>query len=165
MKIRGIFTAPPLLAIFLSVTGCGELLGPSSYNDCVLKNIGKVSTDKAVNLLSKTCRAKFSSLGSHESASLNSSQIRNIQGKAGFDEVAGSYYYMGFIYNANTDVTVTEITIRITATTKSGDIVRDYNDTVTVKPLSMADFMVEIPSEGDDASYSWRLLSAQGYSI
>jgi len=150
-----------LLAAFL-VAGCDQFSQPKNFDDCILKHMDGVTSDKAALLINRSCREKFPG-GSEEekrSRDLTYAELSKLTGRA---SLSFGNYYSGSLYNGNEGITVTSVTIRVT--TKLGEVetTREYTDEVTIPPLSTKDFGVNIVVGDEGTDYSWGINGARGY--
>lgn len=185
MKIRGIFTAPPLLAIFLSATGCDQLSIVDTSSDCIIKNMKEVNTDHAANFINIACKAKYST--KKTAIAFSDGEVNKLDGRAALNLT--DEYYSGYIYNGNTNLTVSQIILTITAKKSDGGIIsKNYLHKIYIPPLSRTDFRIEIMPESEmipivdpfakkegkqnqsststlikKSAYSWSISSATGY--
>jgi len=77
-----------LLFVLLSavlVSGCDDILGPRSFDDCILKNMRGVTNNAAAALISRSCRQKFPEARERipKSRDLKPSETAAITGRAG----------------------------------------------------------------------------------
>lgn len=93
---------------------------------------------------------------------LSSSQIMRISGEAG---LSSGTYYAGNLYNGNTDIFITEISLYV-RTQKGGEVFpRTYLCKVHIPPLSSTPFGFEITLGDADSDYSWGIYEAKGYKM
>lgn len=150
-----------LLTVF-ALAGCDQFSQPQNFDDCILKHMDGVTSDKAALLITRSCRKKFPK-GSAErkrARDLSFLELVNLTGRAGLDY--GSYY-SGSIYNGNKNITITSVTIRITGKSGKKSNTREYTDEVSIPPLSTADFGMNIIRGDKGTDYSWGIVSARGY--
>lgn len=69
----------------------------------------------------------------------------------------------GTIYNGNKDVTVTEVSVMVTATHEKKSEDREYAVDVVLPPLTTKDFGFDIVLGNQGTEYSWRIVGAKGY--
>lgn len=149
-------------AVVLALSGCDQLAAPKTFDDCILKHMDGVTSDKAAVLINRSCREKFPE-GSEEkqrSRELAYDELKNLTGRAG---LSFGNYYSGSLYNGNEDITITSVTIKITGKLGIASTSREYTDDVTIPPLNTKDFGVNIVVGDDGTEYSWGITGARGY--
>lgn len=136
--------------------------GPSNYDECILESMKGVTSDKAAILIESICRKKFLEKPekNHESRYLSYEELSNLTGRAEYDRVN---VFSGTIYNGNSNVTVSEITCRVTTTVDGMEVTRTYTHEVIIKPQTTAYFGFTIIVGDNGADYSWSIASAKGY--
>lgn len=149
-----------LLAVLMS--GCDELLGPRSFDDCILKNMRGVSSNSAAAQIRRSCREKFPEGAevkgkSHE---LKPWETTAITGRAGLNY---GNRYGGNLYNGNKDITVTQVRIQVTTKADGNEVTRIYTADVTIPPLTTKDFAFDIVAGDQGADYSWGIAGAMGF--
>lgn len=156
-----------LLPAFFVLSGCEDVLvvgsvWPRDFTNCILKGVAEASSDHAVSLVHSACREKFPEpLGDRGRAGdLAYEELSKITGFAGLS--AGNRY-AGNIYNGNSDITLTTVTIRLTGTLEDSLISREYAAEVDIPPLSIGSFGVNILSGESGVEYSWSISAARGF--
>lgn len=161
MKIKEI----TLLLILISSTPLPVFagwFGPSNYDECILESMKGVTSDKAAILIERSCRKKFPKEAEKkpESRNLSYKELSNLTGRAG---LSFGNKFSGNIYNGNSNVTVSGITVRVTTAVNGKEVMRTYNDEVTIKPQTTAYFGFDIIVGDEGADYSWGITDAKGY--
>lgn len=157
---RAIWCSLIFTAVFLA--GCDQFSQSKNLDDCILKHMDGVTSDKAALLINRSCREKFpeGSEAKRRSRDLSYIEQSKLTGRAG---LSFGNYYSGSIYNGNEDIIVTSVTIRVTGKLGDKTTPRDYADNVTIPPLSTRDFGVNIVVGDEGAEYSWGIMGARGY--
>ncbi|ASM53703.1 hypothetical protein PNIG_a1556 [Pseudoalteromonas nigrifaciens] len=146
MKNKLILKVIGLIAIFLSVTGCDQLSYADTSSDCIIKNMKGVTTDHAANFTYQACREEYP-VAKTERA-LSDAEVKSLTGRAALNLT--DEHYSGYIYNGNTNLTVSQITITITAKkSDGGEISKKYLHNLSISPLSRSDFRIEIMPESE----------------
>lgn len=150
-------------AALLVAAGCDQLAQPQNVDDCVLKHMGGVGSDRAAEFIRHSCRENFPDTGTGDGTEptdslLTDAELSKLTGRFG---VFGGQYG-GTIHNGNADVTVTSMTFTVTATRGENAESREYKDEVTIPPLTARDFSVNIVPGDEGTEYSWDLASARG---
>lgn len=146
MKIRGIFTIPILVVIFLSVTGCDQLSTVDTHNDCIIKNMKETTVDHAADFIYQACKEKYPITKAE--VAFRDAEVNKLDGRAALNLT--DEYYSGYIYNGNTNLTVSQIIITITAKkSDGGEISKNYLHNLSIPPLSRSDFKIEIMPESE----------------
>lgn len=91
---------------------------------------------------------------------LNYTQISQLTGKAGLSFMPD--YYTGDLYNGNNDITVTELTIKLTTTVAGSKKSRTYVTEVNIPPMTTRSFGFTILTGDKNADYSWSIIEAKG---
>src|SRR3989344_9259022 len=101
--------------------------GPSNYDECILESMKGVTSDKAALLIARSCRQKFPNEPAKkpDSRALSIEELSRLTGRAGH---SFGNYFSGNIYNGNTNITVSEITIRVTTKIDGKEVTRVYTD-------------------------------------
>ncbi|MDD4154576.1 MAG: hypothetical protein PHT30_04110 [Bacilli bacterium] len=138
--------------------------GPSNYDECILESMKGVTSDKAAILIESICRKKFLEKPEkdHESRDLSYKELSNLTGRAGYDP-ANVNLFLGNIYNGNSNVTVSEITLGVTTTMDGKKVTRMYTHKVIIEPQTTAHFGFPIIVGDNGADYSWNVASSKGY--
>ena len=158
MRNRTLATAS-LLILFMPLVGNAGLFGPSDFNECILESMKGVTSDAAAHAIRRACWEKFPKK-KPKSRELSNKELGQLRGKAGY---IGSNYYRATLYNGNKNVTVSEISIRVTTTMGGKEVSRTYTADVNIAPQETALKMFIIVEGDKDADYSWGISSARGY--
>lgn len=155
----------PFFVFILAMMPIGAnagLFGPSDYDECILESMKGVTSDVAARQIAASCRKKFppEEKKKKKSKKLGYSELSKLTGKAG---LGYGNYFSGNIYNGNKEITITEISVRVTTTNNGKKVSRTYTDEVTIAPQTTADFGFSIIKGDKDADYSWGILGARGY--
>lgn len=94
--------------------------GPSNYEECILESMKGVTGDVAARQIAQACRKKFPNSPADDKKpkrrffswekKLSEYNLSQISGNAG---PGYGNYFSGNMYNGNTDITITQVTIRI----------------------------------------------------
>lgn len=161
--MRNKVVAIVVLAVFcMPLVANAGWFGPSDYGECILESMKGVTSDKAAILIARSCREKFPDKPKDKpkTRSLSYDELSKLPGKAGHDF---GNRFSGNIYNGNTNVTVTNISISVTTKIDGKEVTRTYTDEVNIAPQTTADFGFNIVTGDKDAKYSWGISGAQGY--
>ena len=150
-----------ILAILLPGVAGGA--ASSNYDECILESMKGVKSDLAAKSIIMSCRNKFSDKRQKDFRTLSDKEMSQLTGRAGFRELPYSGSFSGRIYNGNSDITVSEITIQITTKISGKKVTRLYRNDVTIEPQTTEFFMFEALRGDKDADYSWGINSAKGY--
>ncbi len=122
-----------------------------------------VTSDLAARAIILSCREKFPEKKPRD-AELPAQARANVTGRAGLKNGT----FSGHIYNGNDNYTVTQVTILLSPKGKENSVesffdAKEYNVSVTVKPLSNSFFSVSVdPGSGDDVL--WNITKVRGYT-
>lgn len=149
--------------MFPSIQVNAAIFGPGNYDECILDSMAGVTSDVAARAIIMSCREKFPEREqvAPNVRELTLGEIEKITGQAGPDIVANTF--RGNLYNGNSDVTVSEITINVTVTTGENRVPRSYTQKVTILPLATAFFSLRIILGKLGSNYSWHIIGARGY--
>jgi hypothetical protein len=152
--------AASAFAALLIVAGCDRLSQPKSFDDCILKHMVGVTSDNAARLINQSCREKFPDTTTDDNeVELTDEELSRLTGHTGVVR----NHYGGSLHNANTDIVVTSITIKVTESVGNNSTSREYRHEVNIPPLAVRDFAVNIIVEDADKEYSSDITSARGY--
>jgi hypothetical protein len=151
-----------------SVTGTayGGLLGPSNYDECITESMKGVTSDLAARAIIGSCRERFPDKGKKNPASrpLKGEELSKLAGRAG---LAYSNVYEGEIYNGNSNLTISEVTVAIISTENGKEVSRNYVVNLQygsrIPPLTTGSFFIFIILGDEKSDYSWGLVEAKGY--
>lgn len=144
-----------IAAVVFPVAAVAGLLGAKNFDDCILESMKGATSDRAAALIARSCRKKF------PSAELSYTQLQNLTGRAGKSSYDNTF--SGSLYNGNTDIVVTEVTIGVTTTISGKEVTRDYTTTfLTIQPQSTGQFFIKIIAGDEGADYSWSIRGARG---
>lgn len=165
------------LFIWMPIPAMGGWFGPSNYEECILKNMKGVTSDKAVLEIRKACRAKFPKkpIKKPKIRDVPKKVLEDITGDAWFVDTVHpnapySYNFFARLRNDNAKWTITEVKIRIfdKATKKyeyilSGASWIDMFDPVpeVLSPFGserFTFFVKKVPAE-----WEWTIVKAKGY--
>ena len=152
-------------AVFASValmTGCDELLGPKTYDDCILKNLRGVTTNVVATQIQESCREKFPEkvIPQVATRNLQPPELAVVTGRAG---LSSGKRYGGTLYNGNSGLTVTQVQIQVGTKEGGKDVARAYTASITIPPLTVKDFAFDIIVGDQGTEYSWGVIGARGY--
>lgn len=158
--------------IVLAITGSsaigtayGGLLGPSNYDECITESMKGVTSDLAAKAIISSCRERFPGRGKKPASRLlKHEELSKLDGRAG---LAYSNVYEGEIYNGNSNLTISEVTLAIISTENGKEVSRNYvvdlKDGSRIPPLKTGSFFIFIILGDEKADYSWSLVEAMGY--
>ena len=103
------------LFIWMPIPAMGGWFGPSNYEECILKNMKGVTSDKAVLEIRRACRAKFPEkpIKKPKLRDVPEKVLEDITGKAWFTDAQLMYNFYARLHNDNAKWTITEVKIRI----------------------------------------------------
>lgn len=150
-------------AALLVAAGCDQLAQPENFDDCILKHVSGVGSDRAAVMISQSCREKFPDTRTGDDTEPTDSELTDAE----LSELTGRFrvsgrQYGGTIYNGNPDITVTSMTFTVTATLDDNAESREYRTEATIPPLTVGDFGVHIIPGDEGTEYSWDITSARG---
>lgn len=147
------------IAVVLASATVACQRGPATLEDCLLQKIKTDMSKDAVGLVTQACVMKFQKSDSR-STPLTPSQLAALDGRAGLDF---SSRYSGTLYNANDDITVTEVDLDVTTTIGGTEVTKTYRTTLSISPRSTGTFGFDVIRGDDGAKYSWTISAAKGY--
>ena len=150
------------LVTFLSTGSLAGWLGQSNYDECILESMKGVTSDVAARLIARSCREKFPEKPKEQKKTreLSSGELGQVTGRAGN---SFGNYFGGNLYNGNTNVTVTQVSVIITTKVSGKEVSRTYATDINISPQNTADFTFSIVIGDKGADYSWSLVAARGY--
>lgn len=164
MRVRKVGMAS-FLFLGIMLPGLAGGVAPSDYDECILESMKGVKSDLAAESIIMSCRNKYPDApkGKPESRVLSLNEIIQLTGRARFRQFSLGDNFSGRIYNGNSDITVSEITIQITTTIGGNEVTKLYRDAVTLEPQTAGYFGFDILEGDKEAGYSWDIYSARGY--
>ncbi len=160
MNILGTLIVTTSLFVFSSNVYSGWF-GGGSFDDCILESMKGVTNNFAARQIRRSCRNKFPVESSTPTSHVVSTKEQsNITGTAGF---APSGYFKGSLYNGNTDIHITEITIVISVSDGKLKDIKEYSTTVYISPKSTSSFSFGAIKGDHKSDFSWNIGSAKGY--
>jgi len=124
----------------------------SRYTFAIIIGIGLLLTPPAQGETKKLAKPKM----------LSSCQIMKVSGEAA---LSSGNYYAGDLYNGNSDIFITEISVYV-STKKMGEVFpRIYLCKVDIAPLTRASFGVNIAVGDEGSDYEWGIIEARGYEV
>ena len=185
----GIIGTVSFLFLAMLLPGLAGATTPSDYDGCILESMKGVKSDLAAKSIIRSCRNKFPDTPNRikkieplsipdipalvtipdrpnrtmEFRSLSIEETSQLVGKIRF---RGRSLFGNFscrIYNGNENITVSEITIRITTKVDGKDATMVYKNDVNIGPQTAVSFGLEALEGDKDADYSWSIESAKGY--
>ena len=179
------------LFIWMPIPAMGGWFGPSNYEECILKNMKGVTSDKAVLEIRKACRAKFPKkpIKKPKLRDVPKKVLEDITGDAWFEDRAHTdapfiYNFYASLHNDNAKWTITEVKIRITdKATGTYEDVLSHTPFETINPYNpykLPNF-VDITKERENllpfeteffpffaqklpVKWEWNIIGAKGYS-
>ena len=167
-----------LTAIFIlaiPTLGTAGWFGPSNYDECILESMKGVTSDRAATAITNACIGKFIKIPKTENKTreLTFQELRLVTGRAG---LVYNSALKGSLYNGNSNITVTEITVIVTYTdptcipsvldidmcVKVKPVSRKYFTTTFVKPFETDSFFVSILTPDKVEDFTWNIISARG---
>ncbi len=151
------------LVILLSTESSAGWFGPSNQAECILESMKGVTSDRAATLVARSCREKFPDKPKEQKKTreLSSSELGQVTGRAGIDSYIT--YFKGNLYNGNTSVTVTQVSVGVTTKIDEKEVSRTYVADVNIPPQTTANFSFSIIVGDKVADFSWGLVAARGY--
>ncbi len=163
------------LFIWMPIPAMGGWFGPSNYEECILKNMKGVTSDKAVLEIRRACRAKFPEkpIKKPKLRDVPEKVLEDITGKAWFTDAQLMYNFYARLHNDNAKWTITEVKIRIfDKATKTYEYILSregsdgirWDDTEEWEGLPPFEtevfpfFMKKVPAE-----WEWDIIGAKGY--
>lgn len=161
----GIVVIVSFLFLAMLLPGLAGSAAPGDYDECILESMKGVKSDLAARSIIMSCRNRFPDKPKRklESRALSFNEMLQITGKARFWGSSLGDDFSGRIYNGNSDITVSEITIQITTIIGGKEITRLYRDDVTIEPQTAGYFGFDILEGDKEADYSWAISGAKGY--
>jgi hypothetical protein len=146
-----IFVAVVLLIPSYAIAGW---FGPSTYEECVLKNMKGVTSDQASRIIAKACRDKFpEEIITLEDLfpmrDLTDDEITKITGSL----ACYQGYLSGSLHNGNNNISIVSVNIYFDG--------REYDSYINISPLSTSDVKLKIVG-GKNNDPAWSILKAQG---
>jgi len=180
------------LFIWMPIPAMGGWFGPSNYEECILKNMKGVTSDKAVLEIRKACRAKFPKkpIKKQKLRDVPKKVLEDITGKAWFTDKAHSdassiyksiYNFYARLHNDNAKWTISKVKIRIfDKATKTYEYILSHEPTspptgrqLTVNDIEwkgefppLSPFKTEVfPffAQKLPAEWEWTIVKAKGY--
>lgn len=154
--ISGLVGAAIISAIAFSFIGCG----PSNYDDCILQNMRGAHTKLGEAQITLACEDKFSVDKSRKRKKLSAAELAKLTGRAALDY---GDHYSGTIYNGNSNLKITKVSIQLTTSMQSQSMQRVYSDdNLSIAPLQTGTFGFSIITGDKGAEYGWQIVSAEG---
>jgi hypothetical protein len=147
-------------------TSYGGLLGPSNYDECITESMKGVTSDLAARAIIGSCRDRFPEKEKRKPASrpLTHEELSKLDGRAG---LAYSNVYKGEIYNGNSNLSISEVTVAITTTENGKEVSRNYIVNLEggsrIPPLKTGSFFIFIILGDEKSDRSWGIVEAKGY--
>ena len=143
-------------------TAYAGFLGPTNYDECITESMKGVTSDLAAKAIIRSCRERFPERGKKKPASrpLSYEELAKLSGRAGLEFAD---YYKGNIYNGNSNLTVSEITLSVTTREGGKEVTREYMHSFDIPPLKTDSFTFKIIIGDKDAPHSWDIVAAKGY--
>jgi len=138
--------------IFL--VGCGERK-PTSFHECITKNIKPGLDEMSVNLITFSCREQFPE--KDLSRPLTSLELNNVTGNGGIS----FGQFRATLYNGNANITITEMVVRIEHKSNNEKSYRDYKINTTIEPLRATSVSEVVFAEAEFEG--WSLVSCRAY--
>ncbi len=156
-----------IVAIFYPLCAVAGWFGPSSYEECVLKNMKGVTSDKAAIFINISCREKFpvkENPDEFEKMFGESLAQRNLNpeevSKLSISVVDYNSYETSYkcnVYNGNTSITVSLVIVDIPGSSST----KKYAVPVQVKPQSASSVWIKT-MPGESKGTLWRIAGATG---
>lgn len=161
------------LAGILAIIVVMKVVGPTNYEDCVLKGLqGGSKSDLAIEAVAGACRRKFPTQSQRTDSSppnfglpviydLDPIDANNkLIGRAG---LSFGNRYAGDLYNGFDSVTITAVRVGITTKVGRDSSDREYLVPVRIAPLTTEHFSFDIILGDPGAKYAWYVAGAQGF--
>lgn len=151
-----------VLASAALLSGCDGLLGPKTYDDCILKHLSGAASNAIATQIQDSCREKFPEKVTPQISTrpLQPAELAAVTGRAG---VSYGNRYGGTLYNGNNALTVAQVEIQVGTKEGGKDFTRAYTTHVTIPPLTAKDFSFDIIVGDKGTEYSWALSGARGF--
>ena len=135
---------------------------PSSYDDCILKHMEGVKSDRGAFLIESSCGEKYPDIPIQlqKSRNLIRDEFTKVTGRAGLNY---GNRYSGNLYNGNQEITVTQVRVRVTTNKDEVTAFKDYLVEVNIPPMTAVDFGFDIVLGDKGTNYSWGLFGGDGY--
>lgn len=146
-----------VLPAFLMLTGCG----PKDFGDCVLQNMKGVTSDTAAEIVRYECNEKFNKRNIPDKKIESHEVIDKIEG---FAVLKYGKNLSIDLYNGNSEITVTQITIAVNIKEKGGSVTRVYEHDVDLAPLQKGFAFIEIMNPKSSENFEWRIISLRGHN-
>ena len=152
-----------ILMIAPFMTGCEQLVGPKTFEDCILKNMRGITSDVAAVNIRSSCKEKFPvvKVEGPKDLLLTPEAVLALKGTANMRY--GSNTFSGNIYNGNGNITISQVTFELTPIQSEGSTSKKYTTAINVPPHSMADFTFDVFEESSGERHKWTIYSARGY--
>lgn len=152
----------PLPLLVTPELSARSLLDSADYDSCVAESMKAITSRKAAEDATRTCRAKLGET-EFQNADLPPDAFGKLIIHAGF----GYGIFSGSIYNGNNDYTITQISVLVTPAGKNKPAEasaegREYNIDLTVQPFSKSALSMPILSDTTQ-EYAWKVTKARGY--
>jgi len=169
--------AAVLISIAIAPAASMAWFGPSTYEDCVLKNMRGVTSDLAAAQIRNACREKFRDRGQSvpKGRALRPDELAKLTARAGvvaaaepgsflahFDAQEGSVF-AGTLHNGNASLTITEVVFTLSGKTGTTATSQAYSASFALAPLSVVEFKVKIAQGEFKEGFTWAIQSARGY--
>jgi hypothetical protein len=172
------------LFIWMPIPAMGGWFGPSNYEECILKNMKGVASDKAVLEIRRACRAKFpkKAIKKPKLRDVPKEVLEDITGDAWFEDKAHtdaprSFNFFARLRNNNAKWTITEVKIRIfDKATKKYEYILSHKSSDGIRWVVIAgtkEWEELLPPLGAEvfpffvkkvpAKWEWDIVGAKGY--
>lgn len=151
-----------LTAFAGSTVAIAGMFGPTNFEECILDSMKGVTSDQAANAITYACRKKFQNQSEPKKSTrtLTADELKFVTGRGG--PSYSSDYFSIDLYNGNSKVSVSKVTIFIR--TKIGGKVVDnlYSNDVDIPPMTTKDLFFKFIRGDEKASYEWTVGEAFG---
>ncbi len=151
--------------------GAAGWFGPSTYEECILNNIKGAKSDHAAKLVAHACREKFPDknpiiyvedvLPAVVIRDLSPEEVANVSGESP-PKQPYSTSLVGDIYNGNTGVTISNVTIDVSGTYNGLKTTRTYTTDLSIPPQQIKYIKISTMRHDDDG-FSWKITGARGF--
>ena len=138
-----------------------DIFGPDNFDECVTESMKGVTSDLAARAIIKSCRELFPDKNKANTRELSYEERTQLTGKA--RDLSYNSGFGGYLYNGNSEITITEVTISLTPIDVEDAEPRRYRVPVTLRPLARADFSFKFVRVDGVTGYKWSIVSAKGY--
>lgn len=134
-------------------------LAPKTYDECILKNMKGVTSDKAADMITLSCLEQFEEKrASCTLRELTAAERSKVSGRASVSNYS-TPYLSARVYNGNADISVNEITVKLSA--RNIDPPQEYKLYLRypIEPLSSNDVGTTLQIFPENGTVNWSVTS------